>query len=185
MVRKPPEFCPRCGADVQAVDPPTAHYCASCDDHVFYNPTPQARVAVVDGDRILLVEIPPDEADDLWSVPGGAIEAGEHPPQAAARELEEETGLRVDPSDLVFFDTRTYEKWEDVHKVALLYAVDADATDGELAPDGAEHTDARFWTPTAFEDAGLALGEFYDLPSSYRDVGWWVRTAGAAVRSDR
>ncbi|MHB9288212.1 NUDIX hydrolase [Halobacteriales archaeon Cl-PHB] len=50
--------------------------------------------------RILLVQIPDHEVEadaDRWSIPGGAIEAGEHPPEAAVRELEEGTGLRGDP----------------------------------------------------------------------------------------
>ena len=36
---------------------------------------------------------------------GGTVEQGETPIEAAVRELEEETGLRVRPSDLDFFDT--------------------------------------------------------------------------------
>jgi 8-oxo-dGTP diphosphatase len=181
MVNYPPDHCPACGAELTAVDPPTVHRCESCAEYVFHNPVPQARVAVVDEDRVLLAEIPPAEADGLWSIPGGAIEAGEDPPEAAARELEEETGLRVDPVALVFFDARTYEKGEGLHKVALLYAVAREETDGSLAPDGAEHTAVRFWAAKAFDATGLGLGEFYGLPGRYRDVDWWVRAARTAL----
>jgi 8-oxo-dGTP pyrophosphatase MutT (NUDIX family) len=38
---------------------------------------------------------------DKWGLPGGKIDPGEEPEQAAVRELAEETGLVVDPSDLV------------------------------------------------------------------------------------
>lgn len=36
-----------------------------------------------------------------WAPPGGALDAGELPPDGAAREVEEETGLKVEPARLV------------------------------------------------------------------------------------
>ena len=55
-----------------------------------------ARVILADvEDRLLLLE-----SDGFWFTPGGGIEPGETVEQAAARELWEETGLRVQPEKL-------------------------------------------------------------------------------------
>lgn len=51
---------------------------------------------VVDGDgRLLLVERGTEPARGRWSVPGGRVEPGEDDAAATAREVLEETGLRV------------------------------------------------------------------------------------------
>jgi ADP-ribose pyrophosphatase YjhB (NUDIX family) len=49
-------------------------------------------------DRLLLLRQPPGEG---WSLPGGLMDRGERPAQCAARELGEESGIRLDPDDLV------------------------------------------------------------------------------------
>lgn len=64
-----------------------------------------ARVIVLDAaDRLLLIRsaAEPDRPGRgyAWFTPGGGVEAGEELAGAAARELLEETGLRVDPADL-------------------------------------------------------------------------------------
>ena len=57
-----------------------------------------ARVVLVDpGDRVLLFryQLPSPWSGDGWLTPGGGIESGEAPVQAAVRELREETGHRL------------------------------------------------------------------------------------------
>jgi 8-oxo-dGTP diphosphatase len=51
-------------------------------------------VIVADG-KLLLIRRRQREGDLLWALPGGAIEAGETPEEAAVRETVEETGLVV------------------------------------------------------------------------------------------
>ena len=48
-------------------------------------------------DRLLLLRQPPGQG---WSLPGGLLGRGERPIDAAARELEEETGIAVAVEDL-------------------------------------------------------------------------------------
>ena len=59
--------------------------------------------AVVQDDdgRLLLVRRGTEPDRGLWSVPGGRVEPGETGPEATAREVLEETGLRVDVGGLV------------------------------------------------------------------------------------
>lgn len=61
------------------------------------------RVVVTDGEVTLLFrDTDPGLPGSAWLVtPGGGIDPGETPEQAAVRELAEETGLRVAPADLV------------------------------------------------------------------------------------
>ncbi len=56
-----------------------------------------ARCRATGGDRILLTRRDPNGIlPNCWELPGGKLEPGEDPAAAAARELREETGLRVE-----------------------------------------------------------------------------------------
>jgi 8-oxo-dGTP pyrophosphatase MutT (NUDIX family) len=62
-----------------------------------------ARIVVTDGRHVLLMADtdPGIPGSRWWVTPGGGIDAGETPRQAAVRELAEETGLQVDAERLL------------------------------------------------------------------------------------
>jgi 8-oxo-dGTP pyrophosphatase MutT (NUDIX family) len=91
-----------------------------------------------ESDRLLLVR----QADSgRWSTPGGVIEPGEGPEQAATREVYEETGLTVAVDNLRTAvggpDYRTtYSNGDRLSYVALIY--DAHVVGGQPTPDHQE-----------------------------------------------
>lgn len=54
-----------------------------------------ASVALIDRDKVLLIQRARKPYFGMWSLPGGRLEPGETPEQAAEREILEEVGLRV------------------------------------------------------------------------------------------
>src|SRR5262249_51895865 len=63
-----------------------------------YPDAPRAAVGavVLEGDRVLLVRRGTPPAQGRWSIPGGLIHLGETLEDAVIREVEEESGLRVE-----------------------------------------------------------------------------------------
>jgi 8-oxo-dGTP diphosphatase len=56
---------------------------------------------IIDGDRVALVKRGHPPLQGKWSIPGGVLEVGETLRQAAIREALEETGLTVEPGELL------------------------------------------------------------------------------------
>jgi 8-oxo-dGTP diphosphatase len=56
---------------------------------------------IIDQRRVLLVKRRHPPLAGQWSIPGGLLEVGETLHEAAVREAQEETGLTVEPQDLL------------------------------------------------------------------------------------
>jgi ADP-ribose pyrophosphatase YjhB (NUDIX family) len=56
---------------------------------------------IIESDRVLLVKRAHPPIQGQWSIPGGVLEVGELVRDAAIREAREETGLIVEPGELL------------------------------------------------------------------------------------
>jgi 8-oxo-dGTP diphosphatase len=56
---------------------------------------------IIEANRVLLVKRGHPPLAGEWSIPGGVLEVGETLREAAVREVLEETGLHVEPADLL------------------------------------------------------------------------------------
>ncbi|MGB6384267.1 MAG: NUDIX hydrolase [Terriglobales bacterium] len=56
---------------------------------------------IIEGDRVLLIRRGTPPLLGEWSLPGGVLECGETLREAVAREAREETGLVIEPSEML------------------------------------------------------------------------------------
>ena len=90
--------CPACGAETRprTTEGRDRDACPACGRVWYENAKPCATVVVEDAaGRVLLVRRAIEPFKGLWNLPGGFLEADEHPEDGARREALEETGLEV------------------------------------------------------------------------------------------
>jgi 8-oxo-dGTP pyrophosphatase MutT (NUDIX family) len=122
--------------------------------------------------HLLLLRQPPGKG---WGLPAGLLQRGEEPVVGAARELAEETGIRLAPHELraAVPNAVVHTKgWVDV-----VFEATVPASTTELVVDGAEVYEAawhplddlpRLTTPTARLLARYGIGPLADAPGPQR-----------------
>ena len=97
------KFCPGCGSLLEK--PETSGQprpvCSHCRRVIYYDPKVAAVAVVARAGRVLMVRRANPPGYGLWSVPGGYVDRGEVVEAAAAREVQEETGLVVEIEGLL------------------------------------------------------------------------------------
>lgn len=110
-IRSMLQFCSRCGLPLQESLPPDEHrdraWCPACGFISYVNPRLVVTTIPVGDDGLpVLIRRGIAPGYNSWAQPGGFMEVDETVHEAAIRETLEETGLLVEPGELVGYYSR-------------------------------------------------------------------------------
>ena len=133
--------CGVCGTPTEPATGERALRCPRCEHLHFPRVSPAVIVRVTRGDQVLLahgVGFP----EGVYSVLAGFVEPGETLEEAVAREVGEETGIRV--TDIRYFGS---QPWPFPHQIMIGFTARHES--GEVHPDELEIADAGWFTADA------------------------------------
>ncbi|MFI5474617.1 NUDIX domain-containing protein [Streptomyces cacaoi] len=84
-------------------------------------PVIDTHVMLCDGDKILLSQRGGPYGHGRWHMPSGKLDQGEPLPDGAARELFEETGITVDPTDLELVQVVHHRQDDEVERIGFFF----------------------------------------------------------------
>lgn len=155
-------YCVRCGGGMALrgvkAGEPDRHVCEGCGFIFYLDPKVAAGVIVRHEGRVVLLQRAIEPSYGMWVFPGGFVDRGEHPREAARREAWEEAGIEVAVRDLV----GVYHEPPGSPVVLIVY-----------------HADLVAGTPIAGDEA-LALGLFAPAELPWPELAF--PTTRAALR---
>lgn len=173
-------FCSRCGSALQfgAIDGEDRHRlaCPDCGHITYVNPRLVVTVfPITEAGEIVLIRRGIDPGKGSWAQPGGFLEVDETVHQAAIRETFEETGLLIEPGEIVGLYTR-------LEAAVVTIAFEARIIGGTAAPTP-EATEIQAFAPEDIPWAGIAFSTttwaLRDWLERRRpDLSWPDETAG-------
>ena len=156
---KDDKFCPACGSPLETKEAAGRQrpVCRECGKVVYYDPKVAATCVVERKGKVLMIRRAVQPGIGHWSLPGGYVDRGEVVEEAAAREVQEETGLVVEVERLVGLYSRRGHP--------VLVAVFAARETGGTLEAGAETSDVDFFSldslpPLAFPRDEEILGRW-------------------------
>jgi ADP-ribose pyrophosphatase YjhB (NUDIX family) len=124
---------------------------------------------VVHEGRVLLVQRGHEPAKGQWSLPGGLIDVGESLREAVIREVREETGLIVEPVELIELLERIHRDGDRVRYHYVIADYLCHLVGGALA--AASDADAVRWVERAEWNSHSAL-RIDPITARVIEVGW-------------
>lgn len=129
--------------------------CAKCGHVLYENSKPCVGAILVRGNAVLLSRRAREPHAGAWDLPGGFLEAGEHPEAGVVRELREEAGIDARVVRLAGIAMGRYEHaGRQLHTLNLMYVVEAQ---GDAEPRAADDSaEMRFWPLDALPEMAFA-----------------------------
>lgn len=161
MIEIEVKFCPRCGEVLISAQRSgrARPVCPSCDWVYFPDPKVAAAVLIEQGNKVLLVRRVMQPYRGFWTLPAGFVDAGEDPARAAERESLEETGLKVQVTEI--FDIISGQEHPAGAHIVIVYR--ANVVSGELSAgddaDGVGFFERDNLPPLGFQATKQVLGE--------------------------
>jgi ADP-ribose pyrophosphatase YjhB (NUDIX family) len=110
---------------------------------------------IIEDGRVLLVKRGHPPLAGEWSIPGGVLEVGELLREAAIREAKEETGLSVEPGEILGVFDRLIRTGDRVQYHYVLIDFLCKRLEGELKP-GSDADEVRWFVPEELPSLNLA-----------------------------
>lgn len=173
-------FCPRCGTSLRfgEVDGEDRERlsCPACGHILYVNPRlVVTTLPITDTGEIVLLRRGIEPGIGAWAQPGGFLEVDETVHQAAIRETHEETGLLVDPGEIVGLYTRL-----EAAVVTIVFEARIVGGEATRTPEALEvrsfAPDTIPWDGLAFKTTTWALRDWIDR--RHPAVGWPDRMVG-------
>jgi 8-oxo-dGTP diphosphatase len=157
-------FCPLCGAGlgrrVMKAGEPERLVCGACEFIYYLDPKVAAGTLVMVEGRLVLLRRGIEPRYGMWVFPGGYVDRGEHPEQAAVREAREEAGIEVVLSGL----HGVYHEPPGSPVVLIVYHAELVSGTPSAADESLElglfTPDEIPWTDLAFPTTRAALRDF-------------------------
>jgi ADP-ribose pyrophosphatase YjhB (NUDIX family) len=160
------KFCPECGTRLEerwiSSDERERLVCVRCSAIRYENPRILVALIITCGERLLLCRRAQQPSLGRWTPPSGFMERGETLEGAAVRETFEETGVRLDPEQLVLYTVSS------LPTISEVYVVYRAVADNDFCRAGDESLDVGYfgeqdvpWNELAFAGMSNFLRRFF------------------------
>lgn len=135
---KTPIYCPICAHTLETREESgrLRPVCPNCGYIHYINPVPTVGVIIEIDDGVVLIKRKNPPHKDRWAFPSGYVEADERLEEAAVREAEEETGLKVEIIELA--DVNSYPEGPPASGVMIFYRARPVGGEMQAGDDAAE-----------------------------------------------
>ena len=141
------EYCPKCGSHHFVANGATSKKCENCGFEYFMNPS-ASNVAIIKNAKgeILVERRKQEPAKGTLDLPGGCTQIGEKSEEGLAREVMEETGLKVTDAKYLFSLPNIYRySGIDIHTLDMFYLCEVE--DDSVVAAGDDAADCMWLNP--------------------------------------